>query len=74
MTFNYRQLREGDYVLVSSEAPFKDPVAAKVIHRDSDGGVEIEFSDGRSHYFDSKSGYDRILAGTRPVEGGFQAL
>jgi hypothetical protein len=73
MTFNYRQLRKGDYVLVS-EPPFKDPVAAKVIHRDGWGVLGIEFSNGRRHYFDRKSGYNRILAGTRPVEGGFQAL
>ena len=73
MTFNYRQLRKGDYVLVS-EPPFKDPVAAKVIHRDSYGGIGIEFSNGRRHYFDGKSGYNRILAGTRPVEGGFEGL
>ena len=73
MTFNYRQLRKGDYVLVS-EPPFKDPVAAKVVHRDYRGCIEIEFSNGRHHYFDRKSGYDRILAGTRPVEGGFEAL
>ena len=73
MTFNYRQLREGDYVLVS-EPPFKDPVAAKVTHRDYYGGIGIEFPNGRRHYFDRKRGYDRILAGTRPVEGGFQAL
>jgi hypothetical protein len=73
MTFNYRQLRKGDYVLVS-EPPFKDPVAAKVIHRDCYGGIGIEFSSGRRHYFDRKSGYNRILTGTRPLEGGFQAL
>ena len=73
MTFNYRQLRKGDYVLVS-EPPFTDPVAAKVIHRDYDGGIGIEFTNGRRHYFDRKSGYHRILAGTRPVKGGFQAL
>ena len=72
MTFNYRQLREGDYVLVS-EPPFKDPVAAKVVHRDY-CGIGIEFSNGRRHYFDRKSGYNQILAGTRPVEGGFEAL
>ena len=68
MTFNYRQLRKGD------EPPFKDPVAAKVTHRYNDGGIGIEFSSGRRDYFDRKSGYDRILAGTRPVQGGFQAL
>ena len=73
MTFNYRQLRKGDYVLVS-EPPFKNPVAAKVIHRDYDGGIGIEFSSGRRDYFDRKSGYERILAGTRRVGGGFQAL
>ena len=72
MTFNYGQLRKGDYVLVS-EPPFKDPVAAKVTHRDYSGGIEIEFPNGRRHYFDRESGYDRILAGTRPAEGGFQA-
>ena len=73
MSFNYRQLRKGDYVLVS-EPPFKDPVAATVIHRDGWGVLGIEFSTGRRHYFDRKSGYSRILAGTRPAEGGFQAL
>ena len=53
MTFNYRQLRKGDYVLVR-EPPFKDPVATKVVHRDYDGSIGIEFSTGRRHYFDRK--------------------
>jgi hypothetical protein len=73
MIFNYRQLRKGDYVLVS-ESPLKDPVAAKLVHRDYDGSIGFEFSNGRRHYFDRKSGYNQILAGTRPVEGGFEAL
>lgn len=73
MTFNYRQLRKGDYVLVSGP-PFKDPVAGKVIHRDY-YGMGIEFPDCRQRYFDSDSGYCDILTGVRPdPEGGFRPL